>query len=70
MFKANYHFIPTKYLKFPRVWTDDELDDYVLREYGVDKEDEGRRFQELWEWAGENVEKGRYDTEFILMYLR
>ena len=46
------------------------MDDYVLREYGVDKEDEDRRFQELWEWAEKNVEKGRYDKEFILMYLR
>ena len=46
------------------------MDDYVLREYGVDKEDEDRRFQELWEWAGKNVEKGRYDKEFTLMYLR
>ena len=61
----------TKCLSNRRVWTDAELDAYVLREYGVDKEEEERRFRELWEWAGAgNVEEGRYDKGFILMYLR
>ena len=62
----NFH----KKFAHERVWTDDELDDYVLREYGVDKEDEDRLFRELWEWAGKNVERGRFDRDFIMMYLR
>jgi hypothetical protein len=57
---------------YGRIWTDEELDAYVEREYGITKEDEERLFKELKEWALEKPELQGLpcDDKMLIMFLR
>ena len=54
-----------------RVFTDDELDEYVEREFGVGKAEAERRTAALREWAAANAkEVGPHDDRYLVMFLR
>ena len=54
-----------------RVFTDDELDEYVEREFGVGKAEGERRMAALREWAAANAkEVGPHDDRYLVMFLR
>ena len=54
-----------------RIFTDEELDEYVEREFGVSKSEAEGRFEELKEWAAANgKDVGPYDDKYLVMFLR
>ncbi len=54
---------------YGRVWTDDELDAYVEREFGVDKQMAERMFNEIRGWADDNLPVDA-DDDFVHKFLR
>ena len=54
-----------------RVFTEDELDEYVEREFGVGRAEAERRTAALREWAAANAkEVGPHDDRYLVMFLR
>ena len=52
-------------------FTDEELDEYIEKEFGVDKAEADRRFEQFKEWAAANSKDvGPHDDRYLIMFLR